>query len=66
MKSVLMNPARAGRWSLLKAALATSLLLLLALTACTDKTPPPLEGPDRHALGAPDAPVLLVAFDDYQ
>jgi hypothetical protein len=49
-----------------KLGLVAALLLVLAATACNSEPPLALEGPDRHALGSADAPVTLVAFDDYQ
>jgi hypothetical protein len=40
-------------------------LALLALGACGGEGPEPFDA-DRHALGVEDAPVTLLAFDDYQ
>lgn len=52
------------KWRL-SSGLMTALLLLLVSGACSNQEPQP-SGPDRHALGAADAAVTLVAFDDYQ
>jgi hypothetical protein len=50
----------------LKRALAVG-LLLMAFSACgVGETSPAVRSPDRHALGDANAPVTLVAFDDYQ
>jgi hypothetical protein len=41
-------------------------LLLLAISACGVGETTAVGAADRHSLGAADAPVTLVAFDDYQ
>ncbi len=66
MMSLVMTTTRSvSRWEI-KLVVVTALLLLVAATGCNDGSPPPLEGPDRHALGPADAAVTLIAFDDYQ
>jgi len=65
MSLVMTTTNSVSRWNL-KLVIVIALLLLVAATGCNDGSPPPLEGPDRHALGPADAAVTLVAFDDYQ
>jgi hypothetical protein len=65
MTSLRTKARSVSRWKF-KFVVVTALLLLVAAIGCNDGSPPPLEGPDRHALGSADAAVTLVAFDDYQ